>query len=350
MTAINRTTQRALRPAFTLVELLVVIAIIGILVAMLLPAVQSAREAARRMSCSNNLKNMALACHNFESALGALPKAAQHPDLGFKSTRGLHIQLLEYIEEGAFADLIKQYDETAARQNSRQQAGLPDGIQEAFNTLYWCPSLDEFRDDLGTWGSASSTYYGVMGAARNGDCMRGKRHEPDGPGHLELGHCGTAAWDGAIIAFEDVRMKDMTDGTSQTMMIGERIYELRSYFNGARVIQYDGRQLPTKVCVDAAKNMRWGITTPDEVGHYVSNAAGLTPKTVTFNDLYWGSAHPGIALFAFADGSVRSLSEDTELDLLKNLASRNGSELPDETDVFDDGSCFGLRGGGGPQR
>ncbi|QDT67280.1 hypothetical protein MalM25_01770 [Planctomycetes bacterium MalM25] len=336
--------KRLDRPrAFTLVELLVVIAIIGILVSLLLPAVQSAREAARRMSCTNNLKNMALACHNYESTHGELPRAAREPEDGFKSTRGLHILLLEFIEEGAFADLIQAYDESVARQNAQQQAGLPPEIQNAFNQVYWCPSLEPTDADISI-GSASSTYYGVMGAARNGHCMRGSAFEPGGPGHLELNHCGTAAWDGVIVAFNDVRMKDITDGTSHTLMIGERVYELRSYFNGARAISYDGTGQPTKVCIDSAKNMHWGITTPEETGYYIWNGASAppgAPKIVTFNDLFWGSAHPGVALFAFADGSVRPLQDDTEIEILENLATRNGGELDDATDVFDDNSCYG---------
>src|SRR5947207_3943995 len=86
----------SLRRAFTLVELLVVIAIIGVLVALLLPAVQSAREAARRMTCSNNVKQLVLACHNFEDTQGTLPPWALGTPMQFVSS---HFLILPYIEQ-----------------------------------------------------------------------------------------------------------------------------------------------------------------------------------------------------------------------------------------------------------
>ena len=100
--------------AFTLVELLVVIAIIGILVALLLPAVQSAREAARRTSCLNNLKQMSLAVLNFESIAGRLPPSAQVKDVevpGNNGSWGVHGRILPFLEEGA---LFEQVDITLA--------------------------------------------------------------------------------------------------------------------------------------------------------------------------------------------------------------------------------------------
>ena len=88
------------RRGFTLVELLVVIAIIGILVAMLLPAVQAAREAARRTQCTNNLKQIGLAILNFESQFGALPAGAVHKDQGRDAEYTMFLLLLPYLEEG----------------------------------------------------------------------------------------------------------------------------------------------------------------------------------------------------------------------------------------------------------
>lgn len=349
----NRTVRHRRHGAFTLVELLVVIAIIGVLVALLLPAVQAAREAARRSSCTNNLKNMALACLNFESALGKYPSAAAQPEPGFRSSRGFHVQILPYIEQDSVQEQIKRFDEQQKQQGSNQQQGTSAALEGLFLQLYWCPSMD--HDDLGgsfggTSSAGSSTYFGVMGAGRNGDCVRGHAYEAGGPGHLELGHCGSAAMDGMIRVYDNVEGKDVTDGTSRTMMIGERIYELRSYFNGGRLISGSDLKDATKICLDAAKNMRWGITTPDETGYYVQSqtAPPGAAKIVAFNDLFWQSQHPGVVHFAFADGSVRAIQKDTELYVLKNLATRNGSEQ-EEQDVVDDGACYGASGGGGPQ-
>lgn len=332
---------------FTLVELLVVIAIIGVLVALLLPAVQAAREAARKMSCSNNLKNMILACHNYESSTGQLPSAAELPKNNSSAARGLHIQILPYVEQANVADILKEYDE----QNNG--VGVPASLQELLLDLFWCPSRPRDEDTgFQDVGSPMATYTGVMGSARNGDCVRGSKYEPNGPGSLELAHCGTVALDGIVIPFKHVAMKDITDGTSQTMVVGERVYELRSYFNGGRLISGNSLETATKLCVDAAKNMRWGITTPEESGYY-TNANDAPPgvaKIINFNDLFWNSDHPGVVLFAFADGSVRTIDAETNLEILKNLASRNGGEQEQQA-VIDDGSCFGgSSSGGGPQR
>lgn len=343
------------RDAFTLVELLVVIAIIGVLVALLLPAVQAAREAARRSSCSNNLKNMALACLNYESTFERFPSAGELPEPGAASGRGFHVQILPYIEQDGVAQAVKVYDE---QRNNNEETGASAAIAALFLQLYWCPSVD--HDDLGaSFGTdnsgGSSTYFGIMGSGRNGDCVRGSLYEDGGPGHLELSHCGSANRDGMITVFEHVEGKSATDGTSNTMMIGERIYELRSYFNGARVIQASGRNVTlenvTKICIDAAKNMRFGISTPEESGWYVqSNQAPRGAlKKVLFNDFFWGSEHAGTVNFAFADGSVRAISDDTDLFILRNMSSRNGGEA--EGEFVDDSciTCNGCPGSGGPQ-
>ena len=266
------TTLKAKRRGFTLVELLVVIAIIGILIGMLLPAVQQVREAARRTSCMNNLRQIGLSAMNFESAFQEFPTAggcsdAYHdpiqefrPLFGFQNA-GWMYQILPYIEQENVANILKEYDKVSGG------AGLPASLQSLLLDLYWCPSRPQEEDTgMQAVGTPTATYYGVMGSARNGDCVRGKKYESNGPGSLELSHCGAVALDGIVIPFEHVAMKDITDGTSQTMVVGERIYELRSYFNGGRMIAGNSLETATKICVDAAKNMRWGITTPEETG------------------------------------------------------------------------------------
>ena len=325
----NAKTGQCRRPrhdAFTLVELLVVIAIIGVLVGLLLPAIQAAREAARRSTCSNNLKNTALACLNYEASQSKFPSSGEDIKAGNGTKNvGWHFQIMPYIEEGNIADTVKQSGEFLT------DVAIP---------IYWCPSLD--RTDAGGLSGtspATSTYYGVMGSARNGDCLRGEVYEPNGPGTLEQSHCGTVAQDGMIIPFESVTGRSVTDGTSQTMLVGERIFELRSYFSGARLIQGASIKEATKVCVDNSKNMRWGISSPRESGYYVLSQDGA-PRTVLFNDFYFGSHHTNITLFAFADGSVRTIQNETELEILKSMASRNGGEVNEEG-VNDDGSCFG---------
>jgi prepilin-type N-terminal cleavage/methylation domain-containing protein/prepilin-type processing-associated H-X9-DG protein len=338
----NRTTRNQ-RCGFTLVELLVVIAIIGILVALLLPAVQAAREAARRMSCSNNLKNIMLAAHNYHDANREFCASAELAS-GGATGLGMHIKLLPYIEEGVLGDIVNQ----ALKRTTNQSIGeveniIGSALLDSDINIYWCPSRDDTdQEDYTPTGRALLTYFGVMGGGRNGNIYP-----------LESAHCGPVFDDGVFYPYEPVKMKDITDGTSQTLAIGERTYQLRTFFAGAF---YNGGTKPyvgtTKVCSHSAKNMRWGITTPQASGYYVQDEnTSLTPRTVLFNDLHWGSEHPGGAHFGYADGSVHFLVADTSITVMRNLASRNGGEVSsDESVVNANPGGGGGGGGGGPQR
>lgn len=319
--------------AFTLVELLVVIAIIGILVALLLPAVQAAREAARRMSCTNNLKNFILAAHNYHTAHNEFCSSAELAGNN-DSSIGMHITLLPYLEEGAMHDSVdRSLDQTQNR--SLKEATLAEGLAQSQIPAYWCPSRDSSeKEDWTGQGVGMMTYYGVMGGKRNGNFY-----------DLEDSHCGDVFHDGVFYPYEKVAIKDITDGTSQTLAIGERTYSLRAFFAGAF---YTGTEpyLPGgKVCSNSAKNMWHGITTPEEAGYYVQSqtAPDGVLKKVTYNDLFWGSEHPGGAHFAYADGSVHFLTDDTSLPILRNLASRNGGELIEDETIVDPGQSGGQR-------
>lgn len=332
---------RIQRPGFTLVELLVVIAIIGILVALLLPAVQAAREAARRMSCSNNLKNIVLAAHNYHDSFGAFCASAELATTSNTGV-GMHIKLLPFIEEGVLGDLV---DEALKKSTNKSigdvEAALGDALLDGDINIYWCPSRDTGeQEDYTSAGRALVTYFGVTGGARNCNFY-----------DLEDSHCGDVFNDGVFYPYETVSMKKITDGTSQTLAIGERSYQLRSFFAGAF---YDGGKPysgTTKVCSHAAKNMKWGITSPQSAGYYVQevDAPPGSPKTVLFNDLFWGSEHPSGAHFAYADGSVHFLGEDTNLTVLRSLASRNGGEAAGDETIVDQ-NCGGGSVPGGPQR
>lgn len=339
--------HRSPRPlhGFTLVELLVVIAIIGILVALLLPAVQSAREAARRMGCSNNLKNIVLAAHNYHDSFGEFCASAELAS-ATETGVGMHIKLLPYIEEGALGDLVDQaLAESKNKSLPEIEAALGAALLNGDINIYWCPSRDNSEQENYTAvGRAIVTYFGVAGGGRNLNVY-----------NLEDSHCGDVFNDGVFYPFEQVSMKKITDGTSQTLAIGERIYQLRTFFAGAF---YNGgtpyTAATTKVCSHAAKNMKWGITTPQATGYYVQEleAPPGAPKTILFNDLFWGSEHPSGAHFAYADGSVHFLADDTSVTVLRSMATRNGGELAEDESIVeqDPNGGGGGGGGGGPQR
>ena len=148
-------TSKPSRPGFTLVELLVVIAIIGVLVALLLPAVQAAREAARRMSCSNNLKQTALACHNYHDTFKALP---WNNDLGNATAPGNPsnrwrqlswiVSVLPYVEQSPLYDEIQDEiarDVAADPTNGARETlnKMPPAIRESQLKMFICPSNDQ---------------------------------------------------------------------------------------------------------------------------------------------------------------------------------------------------------------
>ena len=333
--------------AFTLVELLVVIAIIGILIALLLPAVQAARESARRMSCTNNLKNLVLACHNFHDANLEFPASAEIPrnrngevqDDG--TSLGWHLTIMPYIEEGALVDEVKRL-----QGQSTDSRSLSDALYRVDLSVYWCPSRDDSgREDYTDAGYEATTYFGVLGAYAAPDT----REFTEG--------CGSVALNGMFQPYYPTKIKHITDGTSNTLAIGERTYNLRTLFDGGRGSAENGNYRDPLVwggfCSYSSKNMRYGISSPDDgqfngdEGHYILPADDSpNPKgTVRFNDLHWNSQHPGGCNFAHADGSVHFYADDTSTQLLKNMATIAGGEVGEE--VVPGNFIGGNNGGGG---
>jgi prepilin-type N-terminal cleavage/methylation domain-containing protein/prepilin-type processing-associated H-X9-DG protein len=202
--------RECLRGGFTLVELLVVIAIIGVLISLLLPAVQAAREAARRVQCTNNLKQLALATTNFESSRGMLPKSAI-TDLSEQSYLGAAykvfdpesgkqfswaVQLLPMLEQ---QNLYDQFDfaKTVFQQNKEPQS--------RFVPALICPS-----------DAASDRYFSDASLTKGKRFAKGNYAAYVGPFHIDL----QLAWPGALIATGQP-MSRIVDGTSQTIVFSE---------------------------------------------------------------------------------------------------------------------------------
>lgn len=329
--------------AFTLVELLVVIAIIGVLVALLLPAVQAAREAARNTECKNQLKNIVLACLNYESALRTLPPAATNAAMARDNSIGWQVRILPYLEENAITDEV--------RANEAETAETLEFANTVQLKNYSCPSDPDIEDVRGrkyNWAGVMS-YSGILGSYHSradvDDC---------GPQDLCVGGESVAVFgpvnlDGLLGVAFAVPTRRATDGLSNTAMIGERWYQLRTWTFGSYYRQrddgQDGSPRPprgpqSETAVSAAKNVSRDVpinANLDRVGYYQLHLDDDRPalpagaaKTLAFNDLPFGSFHPGGANFGFGDGSVRFLQDDTDADVYVALASRNGEEVVSE--------------------
>ena len=274
------------RRGFTLVELLVVIAIIGILIALLLPAVQAAREAARRTQCTNNLKQMGLGLHNYHSSLRCFPIGNV-----YGTYWSFQMLLLPVLEQGPLYDQADFGAATCFMYN----ANLPDmkGVPAVPLAVTRCPSDPRegeiFYDpvyygfDYGYY--ALGNYFGVMGTQR-----------------------APYSNDGLLFSDSTTAIRDVLDGTSNTLIVGERgvIDHLRLGW-WACGAGYD----QTGDC-DNLMTTELGLTPGDE-----SDAHGCH---------FW-SYHPGGANFLFADGSTQFLSYTIDYQVFQGLSTRAGGEV-----------------------
>lgn len=351
------------RRGFTLVELLVVIAIIGVLVALLLPAVQAAREAARRMNCQSNMKNIGLGCLNYESAMGALPPGALYStQIGADGRHsGFTVLILPYIEQGGASSQVTAAIKARGESTSNyfDSYEVMDLIGDDM-TLYSCPSDNERLAQLdleAQRGYMGSNYSGVMGSwfsrqnyAETASCTDNIRQ--NGQDECAGGgtHSGPVNYDGLLTAGMNIRLKTATDGLSNTLMVGERWYQFRAWAVGAYLTTNPDAGNPFSggggspkpkgpaggSYVFSAKNINRlypinadpvtvGCTSTHEVGKHRPVNAQCTVR-YGVNNAPFGSLHPGGANFTMGDGAVKFFGDDTDMTMLMALASRNGDE------------------------
>lgn len=296
------------RLGFTLVELLVVIAVIGILIALLLPAVQSAREAARRSQCLNQSRQQIVASHNVHDRLGHFPPGGawrKSPNMPGVSWR---VMILNDLEETALYEMIAPDSDGGATQTDDAKRMMPD--------VFHCPSLPEQVSDDGLF--QISSYSAVAGVKRDDGKAMG----------LTSSICGDAYRNGMFYPGSKTRIAQITDGTSHTLAIGERSYAHDSWLNGA-LWGMSGRRVKD-VCSEAASHITYPINASHErFGYYRADndAPDGADKSLVLNDLFFGSEHPGGAHFAFADASVHFIGEDIDLTILQDMATIAGEEV-----------------------
>jgi len=297
------------RPGFTLIELLVVIAIIAILIGLLLPAVQKVREAAARAKCQNNLKQIGLASHAYHDANGFLVPAwlgdnALDPD-GWASWCVL---LLPYLEQNAIYNQWNLTNIISTQPPAAYQSQLP---------VYTCPSRPppepSTGDAFASGGGGLGDYAAAFGDHPGASLSKGAIIPLANMNTTVSGNYLKPGWRGQLT------MLSITDGTSNTLMFGEKHIrpnslrgknEDRSIFGGVN------NAVRRMAGLDSTTGVQRPLMKP-------------TDQTTANANESFGSAHPGLCQFVFCDGRVRTVQLTTDLDTLTRLIDRaDGLPIP----------------------
>lgn len=325
-----------MRRGFSLVELLVVIAIIGILIALLLPAVQAARETARRVQCGNNVKQLALAMHLHLEQQRHFPTGGWgylwigDPDRGFglRQPGGWIFSTMAFTEEGTRASSSRGLTGAA-------KASALTAINSSALPLFICPSRRSVqayplkpgtapRNGLNSTNVGKSDY-----AANAGDGPWGLSFS-DGPGSIADAESGSYPWisstveTGIVFQRSTIRVREVTDGLSKTYLLGEKFVNPDNYENGKDhgddQSQYVGFDMDI---------IRWTMNDNGGSSGMWSDGTALTPLWDTAGmdqPLRFGSAHSGAFNMAFADGSVHSIAYEIDPETNRRLGNRHDGQ------------------------
>ena len=338
------------RQGFTLIELLVVIAIIAILVALLLPAVQQAREAARRSSCKNNLKQIGLALHNYHDVHNVLPPGyvdergsgniwtADNDNHGHWTWSAF---VMPYVELGSLYDTLRPGNVKALTAMLNHQSAM-----QQRQSVFICPSdagaprvhtiagrsLKQDNNSSTPERGLAITNYLVSNNI--GNIRIGRATTPDNGGNSTASPNGGAV--GAFFRDSDIGFKDITDGTSNTILVGERAYRL-------------GTTDPAAGTLYAVRDQNGlGPSANDntpEWGQGWKTAAASSYTGINFgaannsvDSQGWSSHHKGGAQFVLADGSVRFISENVNSSRITSSTTYN---TLNRLVAFSDGNVVG---------
>lgn len=315
---------RANSSGFTLVELLVVIAIIGVLIALLLPAVQQAREAARRMECTNKLKQIGLALHNHHDTYGDFPMGAHNN--GNRFGPGFLLYLLPYVEQLALYDNVNPL----ANQWSNGQCNQHNGLLMDFIV---CPSapysaLTNAANKGNNRNGTPSQYVGISGAVEDSNFTEPRNHQCCSHG---VG-TGIISSGGVLVPNEELNMSGVIDGTSNTLVVSEWSNTVED-------------STGTPIRIDSRHHIGMGT----DRGTTVENASGKFRRAMSLTTIRYPinhndytlpgvdenhgannglhSAHPGGVNALFTDGSVHFLAETMNMTTLKRMATRDDGQV-----------------------
>ncbi|QDT65151.1 DUF1559 domain-containing protein [Calycomorphotria hydatis] len=330
--------RRNSRDGFTLIELLVVIAIIATLIALLLPAVQQAREAARRSECKNKLKQLGLALHNYHDAHQTFPIGEGFDETlqsiyGTGSTGSAPrrapwtVLILPYLEQIALYQSFNMEGQFRGHSAESPTSGSNYAATNEEVQAYHCPSFPAV-DKLHT------NYFGVMGGGAN-LAVWAHSSRP-----------GRAFWDNGILYVNSkTRVRDITDGTSNTFIVGETKYQLGPQGRPDGIRQFwstshRGGLTPTPGVTAAVTDVPINDYEGDGNSGDTIFTIGTNSDDPSFRGTVngvncdqnlqgraFGSYHVGGANFACADGSVHFLSENIDLATFANLGIRNDGEV-----------------------
>ena len=346
--------------AFTLIELLVVIAIIGVLIGLLLPAVQAAREAARRSQCTNNLKQIGLACANYESSQGCYPMGSfyfsyKDPFTGLPGDPGGGTPCSVAFAHTAFSYMLGNLENTSTFNaiNFSHTSGAVSNYTAFATTIstYLCPddSQNSPSDPVNLIANAQTSYAMSRGLKENVAFTWGMNAPPDTTAPY-ANICNEEPGDGMMGNETAYRVADVPDGTSSTFLFGEQSrfrwegatswltpWSLIGYYygpspDGGSDTYFPGdSRVPTCAFVVPRLNARF-----DPTGNVINNcfANAVQPPDwinvpACLDLAQWGfrSHHPGGANFVFADGSVRFVKDGIATRTYRGLGTRAMGEV-----------------------
>ncbi|HUG70344.1 MAG TPA: DUF1559 domain-containing protein [Pirellulaceae bacterium] len=358
MTRLRQRTQ-----GFTLVELLVVIAIIGILVALLLPAVQAAREAARRMSCSNNMKQLGLALHNYHDTYKTMPYGeGGAPSDATRTTNGLggnwngpnwRVHILPFIEQAPiYNQLSFSHTFDACRPGFRNAtAGGPNIVLDGYTVaVYRCPSSSLPINGRNVTPSPTNNnahnaqlidYVGVQGSAFDEAFAHNSAASPfptHGACSRQTGYGGIYCSNGVLVPNKPMKFADITDGTSNTLAVaeqsgpiidqlGRRRRDIRSNYYGG----WSGHTIGRSGGVDNFPKWGWGGSPwgsgTSTIRYQINlNSAPVGADSTWDANTILTSEHPGGIQATKADGSVDFISETIDMLTLRKMGSRQDGQ------------------------